>query len=80
MTRAAKLGILVLCLSLASQGLSQSAPVSPDHPWHSSAEQADKRYAERIRGHEFAVDPSATYSLAELVDLAESHNPDTRAA
>jgi outer membrane protein len=28
----------------------------------------------------FAVDPARTYSLAELVDLAESHNPDTRVA
>ena len=80
MTRAAKLGILTLCLSLANQGLSQSAPVSPDHPWHSSAEQRVERYAERTRGHEFPVNASATYSLAELVDLAESHNPDTRAA
>jgi outer membrane protein TolC len=80
MTRSAKLGILMLCLSLANQGLSQSAPVSPNHPWHSSAEQRVERYAERTRGQEFAVNASATYSLAELVDLAESHNPDTRAA
>jgi outer membrane protein TolC len=80
MTPAAELGILMLCVSLANQGLSQSAPVSPDHPWHSSVEQRVERYAERTRGQEFPINASATYSLAELVDLAESHNPDTRAA
>jgi outer membrane protein TolC len=80
MTRTAALGFLLFCLLLASHGLSQSAPASPDRPWHSSVERGAERDAERTVGHEFAVDPSATYSLAELVDLAESHNPDTRAA
>jgi outer membrane protein TolC len=28
----------------------------------------------------FAVDSSATYTLADLVALAEAHNPETRAA
>lgn len=80
MTRTVELGIVLLCLVLASRGLSQSAPVSPDHPWHSTAEMEVKRDSQRMHGHQFAVDSSATYSLAELVDLAESHNPDTRAA
>jgi outer membrane protein TolC len=34
----------------------------------------------QIPGRQFAVDPFVTYSLAELVDLAESHNPATKAA
>jgi outer membrane protein len=33
-----------------------------------------------VRGTEFAVDPTAAYSLAELIDLAEAHNPETRVA
>jgi outer membrane protein len=80
MKSAAEVGSLLLTLFLASRGLSQSAPISPDRPWHFPAEQAIERDAERIHGTEFAVDPSATYSLAELVDLAESHNPETRVA
>ncbi len=80
MARTAGLGIILLCPFLASQGRSQSAPASPGHPWHSAAERRVERDAERMGGHEFAVNDSGTYSLAELVDMAESHNPDTRAA
>ncbi|MGB6689961.1 MAG: TolC family protein [Terracidiphilus sp.] len=80
MKSAAELGTLLLALVLASQGLAQNAPVSADHPWHSSAEQNVERDAERMHGTEFAVDPTTTYTLAALVDLAEAHNPETRVA
>ena len=59
----------------------QTAPSSPDHPWHaSSTEQQLEAEAKGVRNPGFAVDPAKTYSLAELVDLAESHNPQTRLA
>ena len=64
--------------SLCAYG--QSAPTSPNHPWHTSAEQQLQTEAKGVRSQEFAVDQARTYSLAELVDLAESHNPDTRVA
>jgi outer membrane protein len=71
---------LLLALLFASRGFAQNAPVSASRPWHTSAEQAVERDAERMHGKEFAVDPSTTYSLAELIDLAEAHNPETRVA
>lgn len=80
MTRAAELGVLMVLLLLASRMLSQGAPASADHPWHSATERAVERDAMQIPGRQFAVDPFVTYSLAELVDLAESHNPATKAA
>jgi outer membrane protein TolC len=80
MTRAAKYVILMALLLLTNRMLSQRAPVSSDHPWYSATERAVDREAMQISGRQFVVDSSVTYSLAQLVDLAESHNPDTQAA
>ena len=71
---------LLVFLLCSRHACGQTAPSSPDHPWHSSAEQRLEVEANGVRNPEFAVDPAKTYSLAELVDLAESHNPDTRVA
>jgi hypothetical protein len=65
---------LVLCTRTVP---AQSAPVSPDHPWHTSAElkiEADAMIPD-LRTN---IDSTRTYALAELVDLAEAHNPATR--
>jgi outer membrane protein len=70
----------LLLVLLALRAPAQSAPVSPDHPWHAPAGQSLEQDAARSRTPEFAPDPSTTYALAELVDLAESHNPETRVA
>lgn len=64
----------------ASRGFAQSAPVAPDHPWHSSAEQAVERDATREQKPEAAIDSSTTYSLADLIGFAEEHHPETRVA
>lgn len=59
----------------------QTAPTSPDHPWYApTAEQKLESEAKGIPNPGFTVDQAKTYSLAELVDLAESHNPQTRLA
>lgn len=71
---------LVVFLSCSRQAAGQTAPSSPDHPWHTSAEQQLEAEAKGVGHAELAVDPAKTYSLAELVDLGESHNPDTRVA
>jgi outer membrane protein len=70
--------IAFLLCSLRAYG--QTAPSSPDHPWHAPAERQLETETKGVRNSEFNVDSAKTYSLAELVDLAESHNPDTRVA
>jgi len=72
--------ILLADLLLASSGSAQTAPASPEHPWHRSAEFTMKEDAGRVGDSRFAVDQSKTYSLSELIDLAEAHNPATRAS
>ena len=56
----------------------QSAPVSPDHPWHTSAELKIAADAGKIPDLRFNIDSTRTYALAELIALAEAHNPATR--
>jgi outer membrane protein len=59
---------------------SQTAPMSPNLPWHSSQESSIRDEAQQVASEKFKVDAASTYSLAELIDLAESHNPETRVA
>ena len=59
---------------------SQTAPVSPNTPWHSTQEQSIAQDAQQISGARFVVNSSSTYSLAELIDLAQRNNPATRLA
>lgn len=72
--------ILLASLLYASRVFAQSAPPSPDRPWHALPEQEIERDATALRGFGFTIDPAKTYSLAELIDLAEAHNPETRLA
>src|SRR6201987_3482451 len=67
-------------LLLASSVLGQTVPASPEHPWHGSAELKMQAYAHNVIDSRFTLDQSKTYSLAELIDLAQAHNPATRAA
>ena len=67
-------------LLLASSGLSQTVPASPEHPWHGSAEFNMQAYAKNVTDSRFTLDQSKTYALSELIDLAEAHNPATRTA
>ena len=58
----------------------QSAPPTPDRPWSSPHEQQIQTQNQSLPSPKFNVDPSKAYSLPELVDLAEQHNPETRLA
>jgi outer membrane protein TolC len=58
----------------------QSPPASPDRPWHSVEERQLTNDGKRFRQPAFRVESDQTYSLAELIDLAETHNPETRVA
>jgi len=64
----------------ASVALAQRAPLSPDHPWHGLGEARIEAAARNSTEPELGLDREKTYSLAELIDLAESHNPETRVA
>src|SRR5579864_98980 len=67
-------------LLLAGGVLGQTVPASPEHPWHGSAELKMQAYAKNVTDSRFTLDQSKTYSLAELIDFAQAHNPATRAA
>jgi outer membrane protein len=71
---------LSLALQLGSCALAQSAPVSWSHPWHSADEQQFVREANAEYIHELPRNSVKMYTLAELIDLAESNNPETRVA
>lgn len=72
--------IFCLALLLGSCALAQSAPVAWTHPWHSSVEQqfVNEAIAEHTR--ELPPNSAKVYSIAELIDVAESNNPETRVA
>jgi outer membrane protein len=72
--------ILFFLLMVSDRAFAQRAPASPDHPWHAPDGRKIEEEAKRVRSTGFAIDASKTYSLPELIDLAESHNPETRLA
>ncbi len=72
--------ISFLILVLARITLAQTAPVSPNHPWHGLGEARIEEGARDFTEPGLNFDEEKTYSLPELIDLAESHNPGTRVA
>jgi outer membrane protein len=70
----------ILMLLAAVPLFAQVPPSVPDRPWHSAQEQEITREARRVPRSAFAIDGNKVYSLGELIDLAESHNPETRVA
>ena len=53
-------------------------PPSPNRPWHSPEEQIIAEEGKRYRQIAFLPPSGNAYSLQELIDFAESHNPETR--
>jgi outer membrane protein len=72
--------IRVVILVAAIPLFAQSPPASPGRPWHSPDERRIARDGSRVRQPALPIEPDKAYSLAELVDLAEAHNPETRVA
>jgi len=70
----------IVVLAAISRSFAQSPPVSSARPWHSSEEQETIRDAQRFHPPTVRIEPGKIYSLAELIDLAEAHNPETRVA
>ena len=58
---------------------SQSAPPSAEHVWHTKGEQELSQASTHVDAA-YSIDPAKIYSLAELIDLAQMHNPETRVA
>ena len=69
---------LLVVLHCANYALAQSAPVSSDRPWHSSADRNIEADLRDIPDSRFTIDSAKTHSLPELIDIAEAHNPATR--
>jgi outer membrane protein len=69
-------GATLCCMN----ALAQTSPPSPDKVWHSKAEPGLDRELTAHPEAKYAVDPSKVYTLAELIDLAQQHNPETRVA
>ena len=72
--------IKVTLVTAISHAFAQSAPPSAVHPWHSSDERKVITDVRPSHPSEFRIDSEKVYSLAELIDLAEAHNPETRVA
>ena len=71
---------VLLIFPYASSVLAQTAPALPERPWHGSGMQEIQNDARQFRESRFSIEPDRMYSLPELIDLAETHNPETRIA
>lgn len=76
-TRRFALAGWALCTS--SNLLAQGAPPAPDRPWVLPNRMSEEQRQIGRQAHT-SVDPGRTYSLPDLIDVAERHNPTTRAA
>ena len=72
--------LLFALLFCRAHAVSQEAPSSPNRPWHSQSEQELSREGKYRGTPEFTIYSNTNYSLGELIDLAETHNPETRFA
>ena len=77
--RLAKFGLLIA--GALVQGLAaQNTPPAPNVPWHSKEELEVTRQLAADHQPSWHIDPQKIYTLSELIDLAELHNPETRGA
>jgi len=72
--------ILLIVLLSGSRCLGQNAPTLPDQPWHSEQAQQLENDAQAMSRNWVTIDAARTYSLAELINMGEAHNPETRLA
>jgi outer membrane protein len=71
---------LMVMAAISGSASAQSAPPSPERPWHFPAEREIRAEARTLPASRLAIDATKVYSLAELVDFAERNNPATRVA
>ena len=64
----------VRCLS------AQGIPATPVRPWQAPPGKGVSPGLLKQPANKYTLSPQQTYTLAELIDLAEAHNPETRSA
>jgi outer membrane protein len=69
---------LVFALLSAVPFYAQTSPPSPQKPWSGSGKAQLGAELARIPRRQATLDPNTTYTLPELVDIAERSNPKTR--
>src|SRR5258707_14904536 len=72
--------VTLFVLLFAGRMFAQSIPASPDRPSHFAGEREIEDSAKPLLEYRFSIELDRTYTLAELVNLAEEHNPETRVA
>lgn len=76
-----KIGVLLFLTTAACPRIwAQRPPPSPGAIWQPSQTQSYEQQLKRIPPNHQTIDSSKVYSLPELVDWAEQHNPETRVA
>jgi len=68
-----------LALLFTGHVFAQGAPTTFEHPWRAPSTLHVEEDSKHFRESRF-IEPDRTYSLGELIDLAEAHNPETRVA
>jgi outer membrane protein len=72
--------VAVALMMIPALHWAQTAPAYPNSPWHPHQEQSLRQDAPQTVSNKFDLSPGTVFSLAELIDFAESHNPNTRLA
>lgn len=72
--------IPILALLFTGHVFAQGAPTTFEHPWRAPSALHVEEDSKHVRESRFSIEPDRTYSLGELIDLAEAHNPETRVA
>lgn len=70
----------VIVFGIAPLCLGQHAPKSANLPWDNSTVHVAQREGAFASTAEYKIDLSKEYSLAELIEFAEEHNPETHLA
>ena len=78
--RLAKFVLLIAGAFFVQELSAQRTALTPNVPWHSKEEREVARQLTANRQPSWQIDSQKIYSLPELIDLAELHNPETRAA
>jgi outer membrane protein len=72
--------VVILCVLLANGiAFAQKAPSAPDRPWDNATAAPQWKVPPRPTPA-VTMDPAKVYTLAELINIAEQNNPDTRVA
>src|SRR5258705_13115697 len=73
--------LVLIPLAAHSRDWTELAPATPDTPWTIPNDSTGTRaYGEVAPDSRVDIDPTRTYGLAELIDIAQRSNPQTREA